>query len=91
LNVIGLCYSDENRLRDLGFKMADVVFRACSRLVLLEEVVNTDNNNNSAERESEHSWLTWRVRESRRRTGYFLWARFLKLLIPYASVSNYIP
>ena len=90
LNVIGLCYSDENRLMDLGFKMADVVFTSCSRIGLLEEIVNIDNNGNSAEGDSEHSWLAWRVRESRCRTGYFLWVRFLKLLLSTDNVSNYI-
>lgn len=90
LNVVGLCYSDDSRLRHLGFKMTDVVFGACSRLALLREVDTSDTNNPTGQM-AEHSWLTWRVRESRRRTGYFLWARLLKLLIPCVNVSNYIP
>lgn len=94
LNVVGLYYSDDSRLRHLGVKMADVVFGACSRLALLREVVtrdNNDNNNNPTDQISEHSWLTWRGRESRRRTGYFIWARLLKLLTLCVNVSNYIP
>lgn len=90
LNVIGLCYSSENRLMDLGFKMADIAFTTSSRIELLEEIIDNDNNNNSAEGDSERSWLAWRVGESRRRTGYFLWVRILKLLISAFSVSNYI-
>jgi hypothetical protein len=70
--------------------MADVVFGASSRLALLKEVVTRDNNN-GIDQISEHSWLTWRGRESRRRMGYFIWARLLKLLILCINVSNYIP
>ena len=73
LNVIGLSNSSQKRLMELGYKSIEVVSAACSRLVLLDEIPYTTNQSQSED--LEHAWITWRVRESRRRTGLFVWVR----------------
>jgi hypothetical protein len=57
---------------DLGYKSINVISAACSRLGLLDEIPHT---NQSQSKDPEHAWIAWRVRESRRRTGLFVWVR----------------
>jgi hypothetical protein len=57
---------------ELGYKSIDLVSAACSRLGLLDEIPYT---NQPQSEDPEHAWITWRVRESRRRTGLFVWVR----------------
>ena len=71
LNAIGLCHCQQRSLMDIGFKIADTVFAAASRLCLLDEI--PDRNHDAPESASACRWTDWRVRESRRRTGFFVW------------------
>ena len=79
LNVLGLCHSRQKDLIDIGHKASDKLHAACSRLGLFDEITNECRV--STREDNERPWSVWRATESRRRTGYFIWVRILKLCI----------
>lgn len=72
LNVIGLWYSREKQLTELGQKQAHKLFAACSQLGLLcENSIPDDLRVDNTQLET--SWIRWCLQEERRRTGLFIW------------------
>ncbi|EXA54693.1 hypothetical protein FOVG_02103 [Fusarium oxysporum f. sp. pisi HDV247] len=71
LTSVGLCQSRQPELLRCGYNASAMAAQACLRLRLLSE----DDNIGSYEDDQslEQEWITWRFRETRRRTGLFVW------------------
>ncbi|KAF5649999.1 transcription factor ZMS1 [Fusarium sp. NRRL 52700] len=71
LASVGLCQSRQPELLRCGYNASAMAAQACLRLHLLSE----DDNIGSYENDQslEQKWITWRFRETRRRTGLFVW------------------
>ncbi|RKL08604.1 hypothetical protein BFJ68_g9398 [Fusarium oxysporum] len=71
LASVGLCQSRQPELLRCGYNASAMAAQACLRLRLLSE----DDNIGSYEDDQslEQEWITWRFRETRRRTGLFVW------------------
>ncbi|KAF5543768.1 transcription factor ZMS1 [Fusarium phyllophilum] len=71
LASVGLCQSRQPELIRCGYNAAAMAAQACLRLRLLSE---DDNIGSYQDDQSlEQKWITWRFRETRRRTGLFVW------------------
>ncbi|KAG4271230.1 hypothetical protein FPRO04_11153 [Fusarium proliferatum] len=71
LASVGLCQSRQPELLRCGYNGLAMAAQACLRLRLLSE----DDNIGSYQTDQslEQKWITWRFRETRRRTGLFVW------------------
>ncbi|KAG5658008.1 hypothetical protein KAF25_006959, partial [Fusarium avenaceum] len=72
LASIGLCQSRRPELLRCGYSASVMVAQACLRLHLLSEDDNVGSYQD--DQSSDQKWITWRFRETRRRTGLFVWA-----------------
>ncbi|KAG5771229.1 hypothetical protein H9Q72_002136 [Fusarium xylarioides] len=71
LASVGLCQSRQPELLRCGYNASAMAAQACLRLRLLSE---DDNIGSYQDDQSlEQKWITWRFRETRRRTGLFIW------------------
>ncbi|KAK1545823.1 hypothetical protein CPAR01_03325 [Colletotrichum paranaense] len=71
LAVVGMCQSHDNSLVKCGYSAISLVNNSCLQLQLLEE---DDKIGHYLEGQSvEQVWLAWRFRETRRRSGLFIW------------------
>ncbi|KAK1516830.1 uncharacterized protein CCOS01_12379 [Colletotrichum costaricense] len=71
LAAVGMCQSRTNPLVKCGYSAISLVYNSCLQLQLLEE---DDKIGLYVEGQSvEQVWLAWRFRETRRRTGLFIW------------------
>ncbi|KAF5647807.1 transcription factor ZMS1 [Fusarium tjaetaba] len=71
LASVGLCQSRQPELLRCGYNALAMAAQACLRLRLLSE---DDNIGSYQDDQSlEQKWITWRFRETRRRTGLFIW------------------
>ncbi|KAF5720056.1 transcription factor ZMS1 [Fusarium mundagurra] len=71
LASVGLCQSRQQELLRCGYNASAMAAQACLRLRLLSE---DDNIGSYQDDQSlEQQWITWRFRETRRRTGLFVW------------------
>ncbi|KAF5254005.1 hypothetical protein FANTH_1187 [Fusarium anthophilum] len=71
LASVGLCQSRQPELLRCGYNASAMAAQACLRLHLLSE---DDNIGSYQDDQSlEQKWITWRFRETRRRTGLFVW------------------
>ncbi|CAJ0538724.1 Ff.00g066960.m01.CDS01 [Fusarium sp. VM40] len=71
LASIGLCQSRRPELLRCGYSASAMVAQACLRLHLLSEDDNVGSYQD--DQSSDQKWITWRFRETRRRTGLFVW------------------
>ena len=71
LITIGLCHSSQGSLMNGGYNAASLLFNSCLRLRLLSE----DDRIGAFQQgqDVEQAWIAWRFRETRRRTGLFIW------------------
>ncbi|CAK7207871.1 hypothetical protein SEUCBS139899_010686 [Sporothrix eucalyptigena] len=85
LVTIGLCHSANVAMMNIGFNAASSLNNICMRLRLLDE----DNRIGVFQdgQDAERAWIAWRFRESRRRTGLFIWVRINKLLHKFSLVT----
>ncbi|KAF5598563.1 transcription factor ZMS1 [Fusarium pseudocircinatum] len=71
LASVGLCQSRQPELLRCGYNASAMAAQTCLRLRLLSE---DDNIGSYQDDQSlEQKWITWRFRETRRRTGLFVW------------------
>lgn len=72
-----MCQSRTNPLVKCGYSAISLVYNSCLQLQLLEE---DDKIGLYVEGQSvEQVWLAWRFRETRRRTGLFIWVRIARI------------
>ncbi|KAF4334823.1 transcription factor ZMS1 [Fusarium beomiforme] len=71
LAAIGLCQSRQSGLWKCGYNAMSMVANACCQLDLLTE--DDKIGSYDEEQDLEQLWVTWRFRETRRRTGLFFW------------------
>ncbi|KAI7764326.1 hypothetical protein LZL87_013293 [Fusarium oxysporum] len=71
LASVGLCQSGQLELLRCGYNASSMVAQACLRLRLLGEDDNIGSYQD--DQNMEQKWITWRFRETRRRTGLFVW------------------
>ncbi|KAI0007892.1 hypothetical protein F4779DRAFT_642497 [Xylariaceae sp. FL0662B] len=71
LVAIGLCHSHEYPTMNSGYNAASLLYNSCLRFHLLDE----DDHIGAFQQDQdlEQVWIAWRFRESRRRTGLFIW------------------
>ena len=71
LCAVSLCQSRQHSLIDCGNTALTMMCNSCLRLRLLEE----DHRIGELEpgQDPDQAWIAWRFRESRRRTGFFIW------------------
>ncbi|KAF4429944.1 transcription factor ZMS1 [Fusarium acutatum] len=71
LASVGLCQSRQPELLRCGYNASAMAAQACLRLHLLSEDDNVGSYQD--DQSLEQKWITWRFRETRRRTGLFVW------------------
>lgn len=80
LNLVCLCQSTKTELINLGFNGLMDVINVCVRFDLFQDLELSHNPDESSE--MSHAWLAWRCRETRRRTGMFVWVSIISDRIP---------
>lgn len=82
LAAVALCQSRQPQLMKCGYSALSLVCNSCLQLRVLEE----DDNIGAYEvgQSVDQVWLGWRFRETRRRTGLFIWVclRVTVLIVP---------
>lgn len=68
-----MCLSQDNLVINRGYNAASLMLNACLQLRLLDE--DDCIGAYTPEQELEQVWIAWRFRETRRRTGLFIWVR----------------
>lgn len=85
LAVVGMCQSRTHSLVKCGYSAFSLVYNSCLQLQLLEE---DDKIGLYDEGQSvEQVWLAWHFRETRRRTGHFIWVRMTASLLLSRSLG----
>ena len=71
LAAVGLCQSRQPTLMKCGYSALSLVCCSCLQLRVLDEDDNIGAYKDG--QNLEQVWLAWRFRETRRRTGLFIW------------------
>ena len=68
-----------------GYNAASLLFNSCMQFRLLEEDSRIGTFQEG--QDVEHVWVAWRFRESRRRTGFFIW---VKIYLTLHEISDHM-